>query len=97
LKIIGLIFIRKVKILGHYARPAPPLQSTGFVRFFHLAFTAPSRSAVDEFHKAALLHGGEDNGAAGLRPDYGDEYYAAFVIDPDGYHIEAVINGAGQA
>jgi hypothetical protein len=39
-----------------------------------------------------LQHGGKDNGAAGLRPDYGDEYYAAFVIDPDGYPIEAVIN-----
>ena len=64
---------------------------------FHLAFAAPSRAAVDEFHKAALLNGGKDNGAAGLRPDYGDEYYAAFVIDPDGYPIEAVINGAEQA
>jgi catechol 2,3-dioxygenase-like lactoylglutathione lyase family enzyme len=69
---------------------------SGSVPGFHLAFAAPSRAAVDEFHKAALLNGGKDNGAAGLRPDYGDEYYAAFVIDPDGYHIEAVINGAEQ-
>ncbi|HEY9104794.1 VOC family protein [Chitinimonas sp.] len=61
---------------------------------FHLAFTAPSREAVDRFHTAALAHGGQDNGAPGLRPDYGPHYYAAFVIDPDGYRIEAVINRA---
>lgn len=42
-----------------------------------------------------LRHGGRDNGAPGLRPDYGPDYYAAFVVDPDGYRIEAVINGAG--
>ncbi len=62
---------------------------------FHLAFTAPSRPAVDAFHRAALQHGGQDNGAPGLRPQYGAGYYAAFVIDPDGYRIEAVINDGG--
>ena len=59
---------------------------------FHLAFAAPSREAVDRFHAAALLHGGRCNGAPGLRPRYGPTYYAAFVIDPDGYRIEAVIH-----
>ncbi|OAX57026.1 VOC family protein [Xanthomonas graminis] len=59
---------------------------------FHLAFAASSRDAVAAFHEAALQHGGESNGAAGLRPDYGPDYYAAFVVDPDGHHIEAVIN-----
>lgn len=59
---------------------------------FHLAFSAASREAVDRFHAAALAHGGTDNGAPGLRPDYGPHYYAAFVIDPQGYRIEAVIN-----
>jgi catechol 2,3-dioxygenase-like lactoylglutathione lyase family enzyme len=59
---------------------------------FHLAFAASSRAAVDAFHAAALLVGGSDNGAPGLRPDYGADYYAAFLIDPDGYHVEAVIN-----
>lgn len=58
---------------------------------FHLAFAAPSREAVDQFHKAALQHGGQDNGQPGLRPDYGANYYAAFVIDPDGHRIEAVV------
>ncbi len=59
---------------------------------FHLAFAAPNRPAVDAFHAAALTYGGRDNGAPGLRPDYGANYYAAFVFDPDGYWIEAVIN-----
>lgn len=62
---------------------------------FHLAFAARAPAQVDAFHAAALHHGGRCNGAPGLRPDYGDSYYAAFVVDPDGYRIEAVIN-AGQ-
>jgi catechol 2,3-dioxygenase-like lactoylglutathione lyase family enzyme len=57
---------------------------------FHLAFAASSRAAVDAFHQAALRVGGQDNGAPGLRPDYGPLYYAAFLIDPDGYRIEVV-------
>ena len=57
---------------------------------FHLAFAAPSRLAVDAFHEAALTCGGRDNGAPALRPDYGPNYYAAFVIDPDGYNIECI-------
>ena len=57
---------------------------------FHLAFNAPDRSAVDRFHLAALAVGGTDNGAPGPRPKYGPTYYAAFVIDPEGYKLEAV-------
>ncbi|ARO25671.1 VOC family protein [Rhizobium sp. S9] len=59
---------------------------------FHLAFAAPSRQAVDGFHAAAIAHGGRDNGSPGLRPHYSEHYYAAFVIDPDGHALEAVIN-----
>ena len=59
---------------------------------FHLAFGASSRELVDRFHAAAMAHGGIDNGAPGLRPHYGPNYYAAFVIDPEGCRIEAVIN-----
>lgn len=59
---------------------------------FHLAFAASSPAQVSAFHAAALKHGGRCNGAPGLRPDYGDHYCAAFVFDPDGYRIEAVIN-----
>ena len=58
---------------------------------FHLAFAAATREAVAVFHRAALAHGGRDNGGPGLRPQYGPDYYAAFVIDPDGYRIEAVL------
>lgn len=59
---------------------------------FHLAFAANDREAVDQFYKAALKYGGKDNGAPGLRKNYAPNYYAAFLIDPDGYHIEIVIN-----
>jgi catechol 2,3-dioxygenase-like lactoylglutathione lyase family enzyme len=60
----------------------------------HVAFTAPSRAAVDAFHAAALKAGGTDNGAPGLRPHYHATYYAAFVLDPDGHNIEAVCHAA---
>ena len=57
---------------------------------FHLAFSAASRAAVLAFHAAALAAGGKDNGPPGLRPDYGDDYVAAFVVDPEGHRLEAV-------
>jgi catechol 2,3-dioxygenase-like lactoylglutathione lyase family enzyme len=56
----------------------------------HLAFTAKSRRQVEAFYHAALAAGGKDNGAPGLRPHYHANYYAAFVIGPDGHNIEAV-------
>jgi catechol 2,3-dioxygenase-like lactoylglutathione lyase family enzyme len=56
----------------------------------HLAFVADNRQQVDAFYQAALKAGGKDNGAPGLRPRYHANYYAAFVIDPDGHNIEVV-------
>jgi catechol 2,3-dioxygenase-like lactoylglutathione lyase family enzyme len=56
----------------------------------HIAFNATTRAAVDEFHAAALSHGGKSNGGPGLRAKYGPNYYAAFVIDPNGWRLEAV-------
>jgi catechol-2,3-dioxygenase len=56
----------------------------------HLAFTAQTRADVDKFHRKAMKIGGKDNGAPGLRDDYGPKYYAAYVIDPDGNNVEAV-------
>ena len=56
----------------------------------HLAFIAARREQVDAFHRAALGAGGRDNGAPGLRPHYHANYYAAFVIGPDGHNIEVV-------
>jgi catechol 2,3-dioxygenase-like lactoylglutathione lyase family enzyme len=64
---------------------------------FHVAFAAPSREAAAAFYKAALEHGGKDNGAPGIHSEYGPHYYPAFVFDPDGYRIEAVINESSVA
>lgn len=58
---------------------------------FHLAFSAPTRAAVDQFHAVALAHGATNDGGPGLRPHYGPNYYAAFIIDLDGHRIEAVL------
>ena len=66
-------------------RPVSPDEKSGL----HICFTAPTRSCVDQFRRAALRLGGRDNGPPGLRADYGPNYYAAFVVDPDGYRIEA--------
>jgi len=61
----------------------------------HLAFQARDRAMVDAFHRAALAHGGRDNGVPGERP-YHPGYYAAFALDPDGNNIEAVHHGEAQ-
>jgi catechol 2,3-dioxygenase-like lactoylglutathione lyase family enzyme len=71
--------------LGQTDHPVAPDMRSGL----HLCFDAPTRKAVDAFHKAALAAGGKCNGEPGLRADYGENYYAAFVIDPDGYRLEA--------
>ena len=65
--------------------PVPADEKSGL----HFCFSAPTRKSVDSFHAAALKSGGHDNGAPGIRADYDPNYYAAFVIDPDGYRIEA--------
>lgn len=60
----------------------------------HIAFTAPDRAHVDAFHAAALDAGAPDHGVPGPRPIYHDDYYGAFVLDPDGNNIEAVCHAA---
>lgn len=62
-------------------------------RGVHIAFAAPDAESVAAFHAAALAAGGVDNGAPDPRPDYGDHYFAAYVLDPDGNNIEAVYTG----
>ena len=57
----------------------------------HLALEAKNEEAVKRFYAAALASGAKDNGPPGPRPDYGPKYWAAFVIDPDGNNIEAVV------
>ncbi len=60
----------------------------------HIGFSARTKDAVDKFHAAALENGGTDEGEPGPRPDYGPDYYAAFVRDPDGNKIEAILHAA---
>lgn len=66
-------------------RPVPADEASGL----HFCFDAPTRASVAAFYQGALQAGGRDNGKPGPRPDYGPEYYAGFVVDPDGYRIEA--------
>src|SRR5947207_12706061 len=96
---LGYTFIRAArKLTGYgYGRdsiafwvvlaecPVPADNKSGL----HFCFRAPSAEAVGAFHAAALRSGGHDNGVPGLRSEYGPDYYAAFIIDPDGYRIEA--------
>jgi catechol 2,3-dioxygenase-like lactoylglutathione lyase family enzyme len=60
----------------------------------HVAFGVSERSLVDAFYSAAIAAGGTDNGGPGLRPHYHENYYAAFVLDPDGNNVEAVCHRA---
>jgi catechol 2,3-dioxygenase-like lactoylglutathione lyase family enzyme len=62
----------------------------GLNKPIHIAITAKDRATVDAFYRAAMAAGGKDNGPPGLRPHYHPNYYAAFVLDPDGHNIEAV-------
>jgi len=71
--------------IGATKTPVPADDASGL----HICFSAKDRKAVDTFHAAALHTGGRDNGKPGLRADYGADYYAAFVTDPEGYRIEA--------
>ena len=71
--------------IGSAERPVPADQMSGL----HFCFDAPTVKSVDSFHAAAVEAGGRDNGKPGIRHDYGPNYYAAFVVDPDGYRLEA--------
>ena len=72
-----------------------PAASGALTGRHHLAFQGQDRETVDAFYRAALAHGGRDNGAPGIRA-YHPGYYAAFVLDPDGNNIEAVYQGVAQ-
>jgi catechol 2,3-dioxygenase-like lactoylglutathione lyase family enzyme len=75
-------------IAERQGEPAAPMPG-------HVAFAAPDRGAVEAFHRAALAAGATDNGTPGLRPHYHPDYYASFVIDPDGHRLEAVCHRPG--
>jgi catechol 2,3-dioxygenase-like lactoylglutathione lyase family enzyme len=63
----------------------------------HLAFKAQTQLQVANFHRDALEAGATDNGPPAPRPDYGQTYYAAFVLDPDGHNVEVVVGGVNAA
>jgi len=67
----------------------------GLDKPLHVAIAAKDRAAVDAFYKAAMAAGAKDNGAPGIRAHYHPNYYAAFVLDPDGHNIEAVCHAPG--
>ncbi|KAK2787676.1 hypothetical protein FQN52_007167 [Onygenales sp. PD_12] len=62
----------------------------------HFAFRAPSRECVRRFWEMGIKHGGTGDGAPGVRARYGERYFAAFVLDPDGFKLEAVFQGEGE-
>jgi catechol 2,3-dioxygenase-like lactoylglutathione lyase family enzyme len=77
---------------GDVTQPhVPPLPTSGCGGpALHIAFASDDRQSVDSFYHAAVAAGARDNGPPGLRPNYHANYYGAFVLDPDGYNIEAV-------
>jgi catechol 2,3-dioxygenase-like lactoylglutathione lyase family enzyme len=82
-------------VLGFGVPPKPEFwiaEGTPESPRIHIAFRAESRAAVDAFYAAAIAAGGKDNGPPGPRPQYHASYYGAFVLDPDGHNIEAVIH-----
>lgn len=95
---------RGEKQLGYGLRNRPDDDSHSYLSIFesdaagptadnrHWCFRAPSRAAVNDFHTAGLAHGGRCDGPPGLRGDYHDGYYAAFLRDPDGNRVEAVFH-----
>ncbi|HEY7218769.1 MAG TPA: VOC family protein [Candidatus Binatia bacterium] len=105
LKPIGYEMLREYGVT-----PARPVPSAGFGKppradlwiyqgkpnsaNTHIAFIVTRRALVDGFYRAAIAAGGLDNGRPGLRPQYSDNYYGAFVLDPDGYNVEAVCREA---
>ena len=81
-----------VVVLGMGVPPKPDFwlhEGTPQKPRLHVAFRADNREAVDAFYRAAIAAGGTDNGPPGLRPHYHEDYYGAFVLDPDGNNIEA--------
>ncbi|KAG7286003.1 hypothetical protein NEMBOFW57_008300 [Staphylotrichum longicolle] len=96
---------KKVRTLGY--GPDPQHELLNIFEFaedatppgpgFHLAFNAPTRMAVVEFHAMAMESGGTDNGLPGVRVHYGATYFAAFVVDPDGWRLEAVCKDPEEA
>ena len=92
LKEIPVEFTGGMVVFGMGVPPMPDFwinQGSPQKPHVHIAFKAENRAMVDAFHAAAIAAGGTDNGKPGLRPHYHQNYYGAFVLDPDGHNIEA--------
>ncbi len=91
---IPAFWVKQGEPAGPAGAIAPtPLQGCGGPQV-HVAFSGESRAMVDAFHRAALAAGARDNGPPRIRAEYHANYYGAFVLDPDGYNIEAVCHKA---
>ena len=80
--------------LGVDGKPDLWLRPSAVIAPAHVAFRAKTRADVDAFYAAALAAGATSNGAPGLRESYHPSYYAAYVLDPDGYNVEVVCHTA---
>ena len=95
-KVLGVLgFTRQMDFdvaIGYGVEGKPDfwIQQAESVLPMHFAFHCEQREPVDAFHRAAIGAGGKDNGKPGLRPEYHESYYGAFVLDPDGHNVEAV-------
>lgn len=87
----------KVMGLGADSKPFLWVSGGGKATHTHIAIRAETREQVDAFYAAAMAAGGTDNGAPGVRPHYHEYYYAAFVLDPEGHNIEAVVHAPPMA
>lgn len=76
--------------IGEHGKPEFWIAPMEIGKPTHVAFNTKDRGAVDAFYAAAMAAGGKDNGKPGIRKDYHPNYYAAFVLDPDGHNIEVV-------
>jgi catechol 2,3-dioxygenase-like lactoylglutathione lyase family enzyme len=90
---LGMVCCSKYDGGAGFGPPGEPLLwlNLGQGGASHVAFRAKDHAAVQKFHAAALNAGGKDNGKPGPRADYSPTYYAAFILDPDGNNIEAVV------
>jgi catechol 2,3-dioxygenase-like lactoylglutathione lyase family enzyme len=92
---IEIVFDRADVVgFGSHGKPEFWLREEDAPTPVHVAFSAPDRAAVEAFHAAALGAGATDNGGPGVREIYHPTYYGAFVLDPDGHNVEAVIHTA---
>ena len=92
---LGIVLCSRDESGAGFGLPGAPslwlgISATASGAGMHIAFKSELRAAVDKFFKSGREAGGRDNGQPGLRVDYSPNYYAAFLLDPDGYNVEAV-------